>query len=129
MVLPTSLRSMRAPTEAKDGAVTFEGPHRGEGVVQHPDGVGLVIGGPRRAGRGSAEIEFQLDAKADASRKVKRGKEPGNGDRHARGVVHGSRAGIPGGDRPTYASASGGPVFDAFVQEKFIPRISRARRS
>ena len=36
MVLPTSLRSMQAPTEAKDGAVTFEGPTEEKGWFSTP---------------------------------------------------------------------------------------------
>ena len=87
--------------------------------------MGLVFGDSRRAGA-LTEIEFQLDAKADTSRKVKRGKARGMGIATPVDWMTDDERVFPVVIDPTYASASGGPVFDAFVQEGYTSDQSGA---
>ena len=87
--------------------------------------MGLVFGDSRRAGA-LTEIEFQLDAKADTSRKAERGKARGMGIATPVDWMTDDERVFPVVIDPTYASASGGPVFDAFVQEGYTSDQSGA---
>jgi hypothetical protein len=121
MVLPTSLRS----TEAKDGAVTFEGPTEEKGWFSTPTAWDSSSETPDERGA-VTEIEFQLDAKADTSRKAERGKARGMGIATPVDWMTDDERVFPVVIDPTYASASGGPVFDAFVQEGYTSDQSGA---